>query len=174
LSFSSFFSRCYTQIKFIQKSYPGDNQMKSLFTLMTCLLLATPLQANDSHEALQEAFMTAMRAMDADGMAACYTADATSYDVGKHVVSGPEGVAASWGGFFAAYNLLEADLFNNTVENHGDTGIAWGEFKLVVEPKEGGDSMDLIGRFTDVSRNIDGTFLYVLDHVSMVPPAAEK
>jgi len=148
--------------------------MKQGLILLSCLLLSSPLLANDSPEALQEAFMTAMRAMDTDGLAACYTEDATSYDVGTQVVTGPEGVAASWGGFFSTYNILEATLFNNTVETHGDTGVAWGEFKLVVEPKEGGDPVELVGRFTDVSRNIDGTWLYVLDHVSMVPPTVEE
>jgi len=148
--------------------------MKQVFILISCLLLSSPLLANDSPEALQEAFMTAIRAMDTDALAACYSADATSYDVGVQVVKGAEAVAASWGGFFSVYNVLEAKLFNNTVETHGDTGIAWGEFEFIVEPKEGGDSFAMIGRFTDVSRNIDGKWLYILDHVSMVPPAAEE
>ena len=148
--------------------------MKHLLILVSGLLLSSTLAANDSPEALQEAFMKALRAMDTAGLAACYTEDATSYDVSKQIVTGPEGVAASWGGFFSAFNLLEANLFAKTIETHGDTGIAWGQFKLLVEPKEGGDSFEMVGRYTDVSRNIDGTWLYVLDHVSMLPPAAEE
>jgi ketosteroid isomerase-like protein len=146
--------------------------MKHLFILFSCLLFTPQLLANDSPEALQEAFMTALRANDTAGLAACYTEDATSYDVGTQVVHGPEGVAASWGSFFAAFDVVEARLFNNTLETHGDTGIAWGEFSLLVTPKEGGEAVELIGRFTDVSRNIDGKWLYILDHVSMPPPAA--
>ena len=148
--------------------------MKFLLILIACLLSPASLLANDSPAALQEAFMTALRAQDTAGLAACYTEDATSYDVGTQVLTGPEAVAASWGGFFAAYNLLEANLFDNKVETHGDTGIAWGQFKLLVEPVAGGDPVEMIGRFTDVSRNIDGTWLYILDHVSMVPPPAEE
>ena len=61
-----------------------------------------------------------------------------------------------------------------TVETHGDTGIAWGQFKLLAEPVAGGDPVEMLGRYTDVSRNVDGSWLYILDHVSMVPPAAEE
>jgi ketosteroid isomerase-like protein len=89
-------------------------------------------------------------------------------------VTGADTIAASWGGFFEAFNLLEATLFDNTIETHGDTGIAWGQFKLLVEPVAGGDSFEMVGRYTDVSRSIDGNWLYILDHVSMVPPPAEE
>ena len=145
--------------------------MKSLLAIVLGLLLAPTLHANDSPEALQGAFMNALRAGDMAGIAACYTEDAVSYDVGVQVLHGPEAISGSWGGFFEAYEVLNAELYDNTVETHGDTGIAWGEFKLHVQPKAGGDPFDMVGRFTDVSRNIDGSFLYVLDHVSMVPAA---
>jgi ketosteroid isomerase-like protein len=145
--------------------------MKHLLIFISGLLLSPALQANDSPEALQESFMTALRAGDMAGIAACYTEDATSYDVGVQVLHGPEAISGSWGGFFEAYEVLAADLFDNTVETHGDTGIAWGEFALKVKPRAGGDPFRMVGRFTDVSRNVDGTWLYVLDHVSMLPPA---
>lgn len=148
--------------------------MKSLLILIACLLSPASLLANDSPEALQEAFMTALRAQDTAGLAACYAEDATSYDVGTQVLTGGQAVAASWGGFFSSYNLLDANLFDTHIETHGDTGIAWGQFKLLVEPVAGGDSFEMVGRFTDISRNIDGSWVYILDHVSMVPPATEE
>ena len=148
--------------------------MKSLLILMAGLLMATPLLANDSHEALQESFMTALRTGDVAGIADCYAENATSYDVGVQVLHGPEAISGSWGGFFEAYEVLKADLYDNTVETHGDTGIAWGEFILNVKPKAGGEAFNMVGRFTDVSRNIDGNWVYILDHVSMLPPAAEE
>jgi ketosteroid isomerase-like protein len=145
--------------------------MKSLITIILGLLLAPTLHANDSPEALQDAFMMALKAGDVAGIAACYTEDATSYDVGVQVLHGPVAISGSWGGFFEAYEVLTAELYDNTVETHGDTGIAWGEFVLHVQPKAGGDPFDMVGRFTDVSRKVDGSFLYVIDHVSMVPAA---
>ena len=147
--------------------------MKPLFILIASFIIAAPLYANDSPDALQESFLTALRAGDMAGIADCYAEDATSYDVGVQVLHGPEAIAGSWGGFFDAYEVLEANLFNNTTDTHGDTGLAWGEFKLNVKPKAGGEAFDMVGRFTDVSRNINGKWVYVLDHVSMVPPAAE-
>ena len=148
--------------------------MKSVLIIVIGLLLAPALKAHDSPEALQEAFMTALRAEDVAGIAACYSENATSYDVGVQVLHGPEAISGSWGGFFEAYDVLKAELYDNTVETHGDTGVAWGEFVLKVQPKAGGDPFKMVGRFTDVSRNMDGTWLYVLDHVSMPPPAPEE
>ena len=149
--------------------------MKHLIVLVSGLLLSPAAPAFDSHQALQDAFMTALRAGDVAGIAACYTEDATSYDVGVQVLHGPEAISGSWGAFFDAYDVLGAELFDNTVESHGDTGIAWGEFRLNVQPKAGGEPFDMVGRYTDVSRNIDGNWLYILDHVSMPPaPAAEE
>ena len=148
--------------------------MKTKTLLIIGMLLTAPVLAHESHQALQDAFMEAMRAEDAAAMAACYADDAISYDVAVQVQTGPAGVEASWGGFFSTYKLLEATLFGSHIEVHGDTGLAWGQFKLVVEPEAGGDSFEMVGRYSDVTRNIDGNWLYVMDHVSMPLPAADE
>ncbi|MBT8061116.1 MAG: hypothetical protein KJO85_00430 [Gammaproteobacteria bacterium] len=85
--------------------------MKSYVFVLFCVTLASNTQANDSPSALQESFMEALRAGDADAIAARDANDAVSYDV--------------------------------TVQ--------------------------------DVSRNFNGTWLYVMDHVSMpLPPPPQE
>ena len=54
--------------------------MKRLLCLLICLI-STTVFSNDSPKALQDAFMEALVANDADGIAACYTDGATNFAV---------------------------------------------------------------------------------------------
>ena len=153
---------------------PGEHNMKRLLLLLICLV-STSVYSNDSPVALQEAFMTALRASDLDGLAACYTADATNFALDSMMGNGPAAVRESWRGFFADFSVLDASLSNQHMEMSGNLAAAWGLFHLTVEPVEGGDPIELHGRYMDVAKNFDGTWLYVADHVSMpLPPPPEE
>ena len=117
--------------------------------------------------------MAALKANDAHGLADCYASDAVNFPVDTLVGIGPESALQSWGGFFAAYKVVDASLSDKHLEIHGDTAIAWGLFTIMAEPVEGGDAVEMKGRYMDVARNIDGTWLYVADHASMPLPAPE-
>ena len=145
--------------------------MKKQYLVLLMLLPAWNLGfANDSPQALQDAFMTAMRANDVDGLAACYTADATNFPLDSMSGIGPESVRASWGGFFGAFRIIDASLSDDQLIVLGDTAIAWGLFNITAVPVEGGEPVDMQGRYTDVAKNIDGTWLYVMDHASVPSP----
>ena len=120
--------------------------------------------------------MNALRANDVDGLAACYTANATNFAVDSMIGNGPDAVRESWAGFFAGFTVLGATLSNQHMESSGDLAAAWGLFHLTVEPAEGGDPVEMHGRYMDVARNIDGSWLYVADHASMPlpPPPTEE
>ena len=118
--------------------------------------------------------MTALKANDVQGLADCYSSDAVNFPVGSLVGTGPESVVESWGGFFAAYTIVDAALSEDHLEVHGDTAVAWGLFTIMAEPTEGGETVEMKGRYMDVARNIDGTWLYVADHASMPLPAPEE
>lgn len=135
-----------------------------------CLATASPAQ--DSPQALQDAFMQALRGNDAAGLAACYAGDAVNFPVGALVEHGPEAVQASWEGFFSGMTVRQARLEQAHLEVHGDTAVAWGLFVIVADPKEGGAPIELRGRYMDVARHIDGRWLYVADHASMPPSPA--
>jgi ketosteroid isomerase-like protein len=130
--------------------------------------------ANESPEALQEAFMAGARANDADAIADCYSADAVSYDIGTRVLHGPDAVRESWAGFFSQFRIIAIDLENTHMEKRDDLAVAWGEFTLQAEPLGGGEPMLMQGRFTDVAENFNGHWLYTMDHASLpLPPPPE-
>jgi uncharacterized protein (TIGR02246 family) len=148
--------------------------MKRVLCLLTCLAcFSSSSFANEGPQALQDAFMAALRANDVQGLADCYTSNAVNFPVGALVGTGPESVIESWSGFFAAYKVVDARLSDTHMEIHGDTAVAWGLFTIMAEPAEGGDAIEMKGRYMDVARNMDGTWLYVADHASMPLPAPE-
>lgn len=146
--------------------------MKYLLSLV-CLIVSvsSPVFAQDSPQALQDAFMAALKANSAPGLAALYTDDAVNFPVGDLIGIGPQSVAASWGGFFTAYKVVDASLAENHMEIHGDTAIAWGLFTIMAEPVAGGETVEMVGRYMDIARYIDGNWRYVADHASMPVPA---
>lgn len=148
--------------------------MRSRFALAGWLLaLSVPLQANDSPLALQQAFMSALRANDAAGLAACYADDAVNFLVGSMMGRGPASVEETWSGFFAAYRVEQASLAEEHLEMHGDTAIAWGLFTILARPIDGGEPVAMHGRYMDVARKLGGRWLYVADHASLPAIAAE-
>jgi len=148
--------------------------MIKVMCLLTCLAcFSSSSFANESPQALQDAFMAALRANDVQGLADCYAGDAVNFPVGTLVGYGPESVIESWSGFFAAYTVVDASLSDTHMEVHGDTAVAWGLFTIMAEPAEGGDAVEMKGRYMDVARNMDGIWLYVADHASMPLPAPQ-
>ncbi len=149
--------------------------MKKLLCLLSCLACFSSLSfANESPQALQDAFMAALKANDAQGLADCYSSNAVNFPVDSLVGRGPESALASWSGFFAAFKVVDARLSETHLEIHGDTAIAWGLFTIMAEPAEGGDAVEMKGRYMDIARNMDGTWLYVADHASLPIPVPEN
>jgi uncharacterized protein (TIGR02246 family) len=147
--------------------------MKHWISLMICCALATvPAFAHDSPEALQQAFVDAMVANDADGLAACYTADAVSYPVDQLAGHGPDFVRAGWSAFFETFRITAVELSETTMLHGDDLAVAWGLFTMTAEPVAGGEAQTMQGRFMDVARPTDSGWLYIADHASMpLPPS---
>lgn len=149
--------------------------MKTIALLLAGLALGSPALAAESPQALQDQFTDALLANDAAGLAACYSPDAVSYPVGQMVVNGPDGVKADWATFFEDMEITTAQLVDVHMETHGDTSVAWGQWQLTAKPRSGGDPVQMEGRFSDVARNFDGNWLYVMDHASVpLPPPPEE
>jgi len=119
----------------------------------------TPSIANESPQALQDAFIAAVQANDADAVAACYTNEATNYGIGVMIEKGKDAVRKSWQDFFSANKVLDIALLDGHMEILGEAAVAWGLFKMSVA-------------YTDVSKKVAGQWLYVFDHASV--PAAES
>ena len=145
---------------------------KLLFVLL--LTASTACQAFESPEALQEGFMQALLAEDAEALAACYAEDATNFTLDRMKGVGPPSAYASWSAFFEQYDLLSAELSDKQMVRSGDLAAAWGLFTIVVRPAGGGDPLTFTGRYLDVAQPVDGQWLYVADHASMPFPPAEQ
>ncbi len=138
------------------------------------LLAAAPGFAHESPEALQEAFMAALRAGDADGIADCYAEDADNFTLDTLKGVGPESARTSWGGFFEQFDVISAELTEDRMVREDDLAAAWGLFVVVARPVGGGEPVTFKGRYMDVARPIDGRWLYIADHASMPLPASEE
>jgi uncharacterized protein (TIGR02246 family) len=146
-------------------------------TLLLCVSLAVcnSVFAFESPQALQDAFLAALRANDVESMAACYTPDATTFTPDTMMGIGPDSVRASWGGLFKKFHVTSAESADGHMEISGDLAVAWGLFTITAEPLAGGDAIIMKGRYMDAAKNIDGQWLYIADHASMpMPPAPEQ
>jgi uncharacterized protein (TIGR02246 family) len=148
--------------------------MKILLTLVAMLiLLSLPVFGNDSPKALQDAFVRALEANDADGLAACYAPDAVNFPVDSMMGVGPDSVRASWQAFFELYTVTGISLSETRMETFGDTAAAWGIFTMMVEPVAGGEPVEMRGRFMDVAKIVNGNWLYIADHASVPAVSGE-
>ncbi|WP_323761316.1 nuclear transport factor 2 family protein [Maricaulis sp.] len=134
--------------------------------------LGSAAQAQETPDALLEAFITAISSEDASALAQLYTEDADSYGPGTDHVRGREAIAADWQGFFDAFDDIAL-----VIEPHGsvdvdDTHAAWGVWTMTQTPAGGGEPFVLTGRFMDVQARIDGRWYYVADHASVSPAMA--
>jgi len=149
--------------------------IRILTTFCLLILTAIPVQAQESPQALQDGFLAAVRTGDATAVGSFYAHDAVNYGVGVMAVYGPEGVTADWAPFLEANTVTEITLFDDHLETHGDTAIAWGLWRMTIKPRAGGEAATMEGRYMDVARKIDGRWLYVADHASvpLPPPPAD-
>lgn len=144
------------------------------YLLATALALtAAPALAQETPEALADAFVAAIVAEDADALAALYTEDADSYDPSGHVQKGRAEIAATWKQFFDGFDGFTANL-DRKGEHAPDkkSHAAWGMWSMAATPAGGGDMVTWNGRFLDVSVKTKEGWRYIVDHASMLAPAS--
>jgi uncharacterized protein (TIGR02246 family) len=147
--------------------------MRICWIVLTLLSWTPAALAFDTPQALQDAFMAALRAGDADAVAACYTADAVTFTPDRMIGFGPDAARESWGAFFQQHRVLSAELSEQHMTESGDLAAAWGLYTITAQPVGGGDPLVMQGRYMDVARNFDGRWLYIADHASVPLPAQQ-
>jgi uncharacterized protein (TIGR02246 family) len=136
-----------------------------------CMLFGGLLVAADNGmNPAGEAFVKAFNANDLEAVVALYAPDAILYPPDSMVAKGKDAIRESYGGLMDHYTIKEIVISDAQHETIGDTSIGWGSFSLTMVPKTGGDVIQMSGRFTDVSKNINGKWLYVVDHASAPLP----
>jgi len=145
-----------------------------LFAMASALALsALPLLAAASTESAQACWQPAFEKGDADAVALCYAPDAVFWLPGTPMMKGRDAIREGYKGFFAEATIKSMKLVELGKVSKGDEASSWGTFTLVTVSKKDGKESTEVGRYTDVTRRIDGHWLYLVDHASDDPaPAA--
>jgi uncharacterized protein (TIGR02246 family) len=135
-------------------------------------LISSPAFAAHHGDSVQDCWKPAFEAADADAVAACYAEDAVLWLPGAPKMQGREAIRAGYADFFGQFSIKSMTLKEAGSVAGGEHVTAWGSFELVMVSKEDGKEITQVGRYTDVSRKVDGHWVYVMDHASDDPPAA--
>jgi uncharacterized protein (TIGR02246 family) len=119
----------------------------------------------------QDCWLAAFPTGDADAVAACYADDAVMWFPGGPMATGRQAIRDGYAHFFSEYTIQAVSMQVLGHDTMGDAQATWGTYAITTVAKAGGKSFSVTGRFTDVSRKIDGRWLYVADHPSDDPPA---
>ena len=143
----------------------------NLFVMAWALAMsASPLLA-ETADSSQACWLPAFEAGDADAVARCYAPDAVLWLPGAPRAKGRDAIRGAYAGFFAGSRIRSATLTELGKVTHGDDASSWGTFKVVLVSKKDGKETTETGRYTDVSRRIDGRWQYLVDHASDEPAA---
>lgn len=108
-------------------------------------------------EAALQSYSRAMKAMDVDAVAACFTADGELVDAGEPVHRGPEDIRT----FLSAFKDVEVEANDHVTESIavlGTTAKQTGTYRQ--RATVGGETVEVRGRFTaDWVRQADGRWL---------------
>lgn len=145
-----------------------------LLSLILCAALPSPPAAAEGAEAVDDAWLAAATANDLEALAACYAEDAVLWAPGAPEAVGHEAIRATWGGMLEANTITGAAFTDTHYQTVGESSVGYGNFKLTMQPKGGGDPVVMTGRYSVVAVKRDGRWVYIMDHASAHPPPAEE
>lgn len=146
---------------------------KNLFAMAALMaLFASPLLASDAPDSVQACWQPAFEAGDADAVSQCYAPDAVLWLGGMQMMQGRDAIREGYAGFFSGFSVKDVKLVEMGHSSRGDETTGWGTYSMVLVSKADGTETLSTGRYTDVSRKVDGKWMYVVDHASENPPAA--
>lgn len=122
--------------------------------------------------ALDQAFLKAFNAGDANAVAACYASDAVLFPPDQLMVKGQPAVLSGFAQMVKMMPGCTLDLTESHTMVAGDKVISYGTFKMT-ETGPDGKPMEMMGRYTDVKAMQNGKWVYLVDHASVPMPAPE-
>lgn len=133
------------------------------------VLSAAAFAADSGTQAVDAAWMKAMKANNLEALVALYAPDAVMWFPDAPEARGTNAIRDIYKGYLDAFTITDATLPNASYQTSGDLSTGWGNFVLTMQPKKGGEPVVLKGRFTGVTKQIGGKWLYVADHASPTP-----
>lgn len=142
--------------------------------LCGAVLAAGSAVAAEPEQSAGDCFAAAFKSGNADAVAACYAEDAIIWFPGGSMAKGRSAIRDGFAHFLGGVTVKDAVLTTIGEAAMGDTRTAWGTYVITVVDKATKAETVQSGRFTDVSKKIDGRWVYIVDHPSDDPaPAAE-
>jgi uncharacterized protein (TIGR02246 family) len=147
--------------------------MRRVLLVLCIALLAAPVFAQGV-KTLDEAWVKAAKAGDADALVKLYAPDAVTYMPDEMRAKGTAEIHESFKKFLGANTVRDMTLTYDYTTSSGNLAVSSGHFSMTVEPKAGGEAQTMEGRFTSVATRKGGKWTYVVDHASVpIPPPAE-
>ncbi len=149
--------------------------MRSGTVLLLCagVLAAGGAIAAEPEVSAGDCFVAGFKSGNADAVAACYAEDAIMWFPGGSMATGRTAIRDGFAHFLGGVTVKDAVLTTINEVALGDVKTAWGTYVITVVDKATQAETVQRGRFTDVSKKIDGRWLYIVDHPSEdpAPPA---
>jgi ketosteroid isomerase-like protein len=155
-----------------------------LCVLTTVLFLAsgcTPPEPNPEQmiaaaKELDQRFLDAFNSQDIDAMMATYmnSPDLVSFPPGgQMMLKGWNAVKETMAADFKNMKGVKLTFIDSHYEVAGNSVITWGLWRMTM-PLPDGATMDLAGRYTDVKKEVNGKWVFTMDHASvpLAPPPA--
>jgi ketosteroid isomerase-like protein len=119
---------------------------------------------------LARRFVESINRKDLDGTMACVwnSPDMIWVNFGT-VVRGYDGFRGGLAQMFDQNETVRIEVTEISYVPVGDMIMAVGTATIDLQPKDGGPSQHIVERWTDLERKIDGRWVYVLDHTTLVP-----
>ncbi len=126
-------------------------------------------------EELDSLFLAAFNSGDAEAMMKLYwnSPELKAYFPVEQQLTGYEAVKASYVRDFESMKGAKLEYTDAHNMVFKDVVIGYGTFKVTM-PVEGGEPMQMEGRFTEVKAMNDGKMVIILDHASVPMPAPEE
>jgi uncharacterized protein (TIGR02246 family) len=148
----------------------------SAFAALAILGLAAASVRAQEHggKVVDDAWVKAVSAGDIEAAVALYSPDAVLYAPDSMEARGTEAIRAVYQGLLGPNTVSNATI-NATYQTSGDLSTGWGTATMTLTPKAGGPPQTIVVRVTEVTKKVNGKWLYVADHASVpMGPAPAK
>ena len=145
-------------------------------TAVALLMLACTLPchaADRGAQAVDAAWVKAMKANNLDAVLKCYAPDAVAWLPEMREARGEQAIRAAYQDLLSANTVKDAALLDTKYKTTGIVSVGWGKYSITLVPKAGGDPVVMTGRFIDVAERRGGQWVYIVDHASAEPTGAE-
>ena len=142
------------------------------FALLFCALFIiifgmSASAAENGMNATGTAFVKAFQANNLDEIMVLYADNAVLFPPDAMEAVGKEEIRKSYAGLMERFTVQNFQVIEAHHEENGNVSFGWGRFAMDMVPKEGGEKVHMEGRFSDVSKKVNGKWLYIVDHASV-------